>query len=351
MADPRGRQQPTKASDAGPSRSRGRVLLWIAVLGYLLAVVALWVWMLLDGDRGWMATLVLFGPRWIAALPLPVLAIWAGIRERRLLAPLLLAGAIIVFGLLNFEVHLPRSGDGGSVLRIITCNAEGRAIRPDLLAQLIERHRPDVVALQEFAHGTPLEWPVDWHVVERDEFIVGSRYSLRTQGQVARPGHPFMFAAVHFALEHPDREIHLFNVHLESPRAGLEAVLSRRVGIDFSRTGELTAIIQRRALESQVTRQWIAGFTGPKLVVGDFNLPPDSTIFRQDWSSFADAFGSVGFGFGFTKTSEKDGWSYGARIDHALADDAWRVLRCWVAEPVGSDHLPLVTEFELQTGR
>jgi vancomycin resistance protein VanJ len=79
-------------------------------------------------------------------------------------------------------------------------------------------------------------------------------------------------------------------------------------------------------------------------VFGDFNMPLESAIFRRCWSPLADAFSTAGWGFGFTKTSEKRGWSYGARIDHVLFSPPWRCLRCWVAGDIGSDHLPLVAE-------
>ena len=81
------------------------------------------------------------------------------------------------------------------------------------------------------------------------------------------------------------------------------------------------------------------------IVMGDFNMPVESTIYRRCWPRLADAFSTSGWGFGFTKTSEKRGWSYGARIDHVLFSPPWRCLRCWVGGEIGSDHLPLVAEF------
>ena len=78
----------------------------------------------------------------------------------------------------------------------------------------------------------------------------------------------------------------------------------------------------------------------------DFNLPADSTIFRRYWGDFANAFFRVGWGFGFTKNSTEGGFSYGSRIDHVLYSPDLRCLRSWVGPDVGSDHLPLLAEFE-----
>jgi hypothetical protein len=48
-----------------------------------------------SGDRWWLATMMLFGPRWVYGLPLVLLVTAAAIRPRRLLWPLV-AGAIVV---------------------------------------------------------------------------------------------------------------------------------------------------------------------------------------------------------------------------------------------------------------
>ena len=79
--------------------------------------------------------------------------------------------------------------------------------------------------------------------------------------------------------------------------------------------------------------------------MGDFNMPIESTIYRRCWSGLSDAFSMAGWGFGFTKISEKLGWSYGARIDHILFCEPWQCLHCWVGGEIGSDHLPLLAEF------
>ena len=41
---------------------------------YVVAVFVVWLLLLFGGDRWWFPTLILFGPRWLSALPLLVLA-------------------------------------------------------------------------------------------------------------------------------------------------------------------------------------------------------------------------------------------------------------------------------------
>jgi endonuclease/exonuclease/phosphatase (EEP) superfamily protein YafD len=160
------------------------------------------------------------------------------------------------------------------------------------------------------------------------------------------PGIPGKLVAIRYTIELPDREVQLFNLHLFTPRPGLEAVLDRRKGIDFSKVHALEAVLRERADESRQVSDWIRGFPRPTIVVGDFNTPVESVIFRRCWSWLDDAFSTGGFGFGFTKITEEHGFSYGARIDHVLYTPPWRCLRAWVGPDVGSDHLPLVAEFE-----
>ena len=55
--------------------------------------------------------------------------------------------------------------------------------------------------------------------------------------------------------------------------------------------------------------------SGPFLVVGDFNAPVESVIYRRYWGDLRNAFSYAGFGFGSTRLN---GWIR-VRIDHILA--------------------------------
>jgi len=324
---------------------RGRWLLAL-VIGYGAMIVGMWAFMFWAGDRQWLATLVLFGPRWLCALPLPLLIVAAAVGRRRLLWPLALIGAFIVGPIMGFEVHLPRMASGSPRLRVLTCNVDQDLRTRRALADLIVKEQPDVVALQEAKQGDQFFWPPGWSVICNDEFVLASRWPVTEHEAVHRPDNPTKICAIRFKVELPDTEVQLFNIHFETPRPGLEAMLNRRTGLDFSRAGELEEVLRRRASESERASGWIAKFGTPAIVLGDFNTPVDSTIFRRYWSSYTDAFSQRGFGFGFTKISEKDGWSYGARIDHVLFTPDWRCIRCWVGDDIGSDHLPLLADFE-----
>lgn len=314
------------------------------MIAYGALVVWLWAWMYWDGDRGVLATLLLFGPRWICWFPLPFLVVASLVWERRLLWPLAATAFVIVGPIMGLRMHVPASSSEHHDLRVLTCNVDENNFQPEALATLIEDEQIDLVALQEVSSATHFAWPAGWTVLAHDEFIVASRFPIVERDHVGRVTRPIELAAICCALAMPDREILVINLHLESPRQGLEAVLSATKGIDLAEIPRLSAVLKLRAAESEKVSQWIAGIPGTKVVLGDFNTPLESTVFRRDWSSYADAFAAAGNGFGFTKISQNRGWSYGARIDHVLIEPPLRSLRCQVVRDIGSDHLPLLAD-------
>ena len=80
------------------------------------------------------------------------------------------------------------------------------------------------------------------------------------------------------------------------------------------------------------------------ILAGDFNMPVDSTIYRDVWNRYANAFSTSGFGFGHTKHTDVRGWRFGIRIDHILTGPGWWPKRCRVGPDIGSDHLPLLVD-------
>jgi endonuclease/exonuclease/phosphatase (EEP) superfamily protein YafD len=313
---------------------------------YCAALLLLWVWMWLEGDRSWLATIFLFGPRWLCALPLLFLVPLAIIWRRRMLWLLLCCALVVVVPIMGFVVHFTDPAEPMS-LRVLTCNVEQSTFHVDALASLIERTQPDIVALQEVQQPPPpLMWPKDWHVLFKDRLVVASRHPIVEQESIPRASVPGKLVGIRYLVQHPRGEVQLFNLHLLTPRPGLEAVLDRKRGLDLSAIPQLDAVIRVRNDESWETSIWVASFPGPKIVVGDFNMPADSGIYRDTWSFLQNAFSSTGFGFGFTKITRQHGWEYGTRIDHILYSPPWRCLRVWVGPDIGSDHLPLLADFE-----
>ena len=234
-------------------------------------------------------------------------------------------------------------------MRVATLNADLGDLRPDALRQWIEQTRPDVVALQAVADGHrvqvfgPDPLARGWHLRKNGEVLLASRYPIlatRVYDDAAFSGGDGGVLAA-YDLQTPAGVVHLFNIHVATPRYALLAVVHRR----WAGRAEVKANIDRRRRQAGMARQWVDAALesgGKVLVLGDLNMPPDSAIYRRFWGGLSNAFDSAGFGFGNTHFTRHTA----VRIDHVLAGPGWRYLRCWTGANVGSAHRPVVADIE-----
>jgi endonuclease/exonuclease/phosphatase (EEP) superfamily protein YafD len=296
----------------------------------------------LHGDYSWPTTLILFGPRWVWALPLAGLVPLAARVRPAALAPLILASALVVGPLMGYRIPWPSRWEPGPArlaVRVLSFNVQQGNVSPDALRYLIASTEPDIVLLQECpeeVYVTGLFDAQEWRVRFDHGMGLASRYGI---GQVEElpPRQPWSDGVVRrYELTTPIGPLQLFGVHLETPREGIEAMLSR----PWAGAAEMRGNIALRHRESAIAGRWVEQFPGPVLVAGDFNLPVESRIFQDCWSGFADCFSEAGRGFGYTKFTR---W-FGVRIDHILASPGWSCRRCMVEPDIGSDHRPLVAD-------
>jgi len=349
FAEPRsggGRNSMSPASWLEPSRA-GRLTAW-ACVGYLILVLAVWAAVYFAGDRWWLATLVLFGPRWLMLLPLILLVPLAFWRNRRQLITLLL-GALLVLGpFMGF--CLPLRGvwsDTGPAIKVLTCNLQSGVFDGVALSYVILTSGIDIVALQECQQNLSKSVPKDWQVLQAGELAILSRYPLRAGDSVQsfHPPHQWpRMTLLHCIIQTPQGDVTFCTVHLPSPRYGLETVLDRATLLSFSRRSLLNEEILHRQNTSQTMRRAIDSLPQPLIIAGDFNMPADSPVFRSVWGSYANAFSRSGFGYGLTEGAVVGGMEFRMRIDHILMGAGLNSRSCWVGPSIGSDHRPLIAE-------
>ena len=321
-------------------------------MAYLAAValIAAVMWGL--GDRSVVGTVLLFMGRWVVLLPLVVLlpaALWL---RRSSLFPLALAALIGVGPIMGLRTGWRRllPTPAGTQLRVVTHNAGGGALLAQLLPSFLTRWQPQVAAFQEC--GEPLAAAVrlsaGWHQYVGRDLCLLSRYPIRDAQVMDRSAldrvkqseaKEFGGAGyvVRFTLEGPRGPLRVANLHLETPRKGLEGLMEG----DLRR---LRMNMEIRDVESHLARQWVDQGTGPLIVLGDFNTPVESRIFREHWGNLTNAFSTAGTGFGMTKYN---GWIR-ARIDHVLTTDNWHVDRVQLGSETYSDHRPLIVDLTLK---
>ena len=319
----------------------------LASWGYLILVLAAWLMIFFYGERWWPATMVLFGPRWIAALPLAVLLPLAAWRNRRLFFPLVF-GAIVVFGPF-MELCLPFRKvqcPGGPLLRVLSCNLNSGDFNALALASLIQDKRADIVALQECPRDIRLSLlPPGWQIVQEGELAVFSRYPLRPGNslQALHPPHHWpRTSLLYCVVQTPGGDVTFCTVHLPSPRYGLQNILDRTTFVSTSRRGLLNAETAHRWRTSQEMQRAVNALPPPVIVAGDFNMPADSAIYRKYWGDYINAFTTTGSGYGWTEWATVRAIKVGVRIDHVLTGEGLTPSFCETGTDVGSDHLPLI---------
>jgi endonuclease/exonuclease/phosphatase (EEP) superfamily protein YafD len=329
-------------------RTRTR-LLWIATVAYVATALAAAACVWLLADRWWLATVLLFGPRWVLALPLAILLPAALILDRPLLAPLMAAALVVlgpVIGLHTGWRRLLVSPNPARDIRVMTFNTEGGRGMSWTPTGVLDGLDVDIAALQECAPAIAerVRALEGWHTDTRGGSCLISRFPILAVSQMDREAFRAAGGAglvVTYVLAVGDREVRFTNLHLETPRAGLEAV---RAGDLAEGAPLLEGKSLLRTFEHRFARRWVDTLPGPRLVVGDFNSPPESPMFRSHWADWQNAFSRVGAGLGGTRLN---GWIR-ARIDHILADDDWIVVRSWLGPNLGSDHAPLLADLRLR---
>ncbi len=319
----------------------------VAVVGTLLGVG----YFRLGADVWWPATVALFGPRWLALVPMiPVVGL-AAIRDRALLTPLALAAWLLIGPFLGF-----RTGIGGAVtgereedVTIATLNVAGGSSISYGPALLMDHLGADILMVQECARSfrATLGSLPDWYSWTRGSLCALSRYPILATSVMDGETLQSVGGSAQVAtltLDLGGRPIHVTNVHLETPREGLALIRAGRLRAGGEITRQKSIL---REIELRRAERWAREGAHPAVVVGDFNTPPESRHFRRIWSDWTDAFAAAGFGVGATRDN---GWIR-ARIDYVVVDDAWTVVRAGPGEPVGSDHLPMVARLRLDDDR
>ena len=147
-----------------------------------------------------------------------------------------------------------------------------------------------------------MKWPAGWQVVQEGELLIASHYPLRDV-RSSRPATRTPILSCTVAT--PEGDLDFATLHPQSPHQTLGKLLNWRTLLQPAQSGPLTQDITRdieeRRQDAEQAAAWIANDREPKIIVGDFNLPPESAIYRKYWTNYCDAFGGAGLGFGYTE--------------------------------------------------
>lgn len=237
-----------------------------------------------------------------------------------------------------------------NTFRVMTYNihhGEGLDGKVDLLriAQLIQRERADIVALQEVDKGVERTQKRDLPeelaaltglscVFSNNYHYQGGEYGnavltrfpivrwTNRHYQMLRPGE--QRGILQLVLNVRGRELLFMNTHIDFRPDDSER---------WSNVAEIEAL----------TKQYIGL---PMILCGDFNDIPGSRVVRRLAEHFDDTWVLVGQGDGFTIPAANPR----KRIDYIWISKArnFTPVRVWVPQSEASDHLPVVAEFALR---
>jgi endonuclease/exonuclease/phosphatase (EEP) superfamily protein YafD len=308
-----------------------------------LATVILWA----IAERTWWGTVFIFCPHCPFLVPPAILLLVSAFAHRRSfmvnLACLALVAGPLMGGRLPFTMPSLQQEEHGE-LTIVSCNVQ--AYQPDfesLLKEIVAR-RPDVVAFQEapYEHEMCKRYFPGWHTIQEPNFWIGSRYPFQKVDADRMPRR-FYDTVLSVRIDTPEGPVILHDVHLMTPRHGL-AELSIESILNGKGPASLANSTRLRMDESREARRYIARNQPalPTLIVGDFNMPTISNLYRDNWQDFTNAFDEAGGGFGYTAPCSTHRYWFNnvpwVRIDHILADRAWKVRACEIGRGRGSDH-------------
>ena len=337
--------QPSATTQSDPSvssqgRHRLRRVLAVVCWAYLVVILVAWL-MLQRADRWWPATILMFAPRWLLALPAIVLLPLAGLMRSRSVIVVLLAGTVVAWPVMGFNVPWQRLTSGkpvGTPFRVITLNMHYINADPQALEDLITDGSPDIVAVQEWGgyERAAIRSTPGWHIHATQRLFLASRYPIKKTFELGGDSMGEHASLTHYELDTPVGTVHVFSIHAATNRHGIQDTKhdnhkgAAEVRANSARRYEQLAFVAGKAAEC----------AGPVLIVGDFNTPSDSSIFPYVLSGYTDAFTAAGWGWGYTFLGSKTT----VRIDHILMGRSWACSACRVGPFVGSPHRPVIAD-------
>jgi vancomycin resistance protein VanJ len=195
-----------------------------------------------------------------------------------------------------------------------------------------------VVAIQEWRDSARSDVLLGdgWHAHREPGLFLASRHPIRRAERLGDSSTGERGSVMRYELDTPAGVVTVFSLHFATPRKGLGALVS----FDQRGLDEVRSNSELRRRQSEFVAAEAGRVVGPVLLVGDFNTPPESALFRRVWSGYADAFADAGWGWGYTFRTRKAA----VRIDHVLVGAGGWAAACWVGPDVGSPHRPVLAD-------
>jgi len=332
----RGRKQP-----GGCAWRLCRALTVLATVGLL----TVWVAEATFAERHLTTLLITYLPQAVWVAPVGLLT---------LLCLLLRQGRLFWFNLMLTLVAAvvllrpswPREGptyQRAKRIRVVTWNVRGGPLRVVRLTSVLERLQPDIVCFQEAQRGSLQEALPGAEVAATHEVITFCRGQIVSSRPIRLGPYPNFRYGLETDLVLPQGHLKVLNVHWQVYQLLTWMMGLERGEEEINLRRSLGWTRQARENECRVVLDWLAATPGPKLVVGDFNTPPNALLYRRMAERAVDSF-TMGSGFGFTYRRNLPV----VRIDYVWCADGLQPVSCFVVDGRKSDHRLVVADVILE---
>jgi len=346
-----------------PRKAPAWLLCLICAYGTIL--LALTLLNRVGADRWWFGALNLYLPQAVWALPGILLTVLAFTMARQWAWAPLLGTAWVAGALMGFcwPVHAPPESADGVPFRVMTWNVKYG--NRDKLATLalkydIDWNRPSVVLLQDA--GGVLDGPLGeyfstWNVRSNGQYVIASKLPL---GELQVRSIAFSgeeHTCVRAQVQVGGTAVTLYNVHLLTPRWGLNAFRATRRSPWYlpKAIQQFEGNVEARLTQVRALQDYIRQEQGPVIVAGDLNSPDASRVCATlRGTGLHDAFAEGGKGYGYTYghfllqhrvPQVNISWM---RIDHIMMNSQLQSRSCWTGTGQASDHRPVIADLILR---
>ena len=286
--------------------------------------------------------LLLFGPRWWLIVLVMVIPFgWKSLSKRQLaIVPFLLVLSLnyLDFQLPQFWSSLWLNDNKRTELKVLTANVGSGGLNAELKIH-IEHAAPDILLLQEASKiNISKLFDIDYFTECHSGLCIASKYPFEQENSLNRKlvGGWGTFA-IFYRINTPNGDVLLANIHFETPRSVLMGAIYGYPDFDYAKE-----VDSNRQFEASLVGLWASNKT-QTLIVGDFNMPADENIYRQNFSGLNNAIDVKGLGVNYTKFTS---W-HGVRIDHILYSDDFELLAVKIINTISGDHKPVMATFSM----
>lgn len=332
-----------------PPRAK-RLIRWLTA-AHVVGAAVLWFLIWEVSESHWLGSVVTFLPRLPWLLPGMLLLVASLMTRSKAFWINLAVLLFVLLSVAQFNVPWQRWNDAETAtvrdkrtLRIVSCNVQNFAPDFSLVLREVQRAKPDVVAFQEAIRPPRLllEHFEGWHQIQVRGLWVASKWPLRLLGEYQSDFFSHL-SGIAVEVDAPFGKFVLADLHLMTARKSLVELRPLELASGDSQLNLAGATVERQE-EARQARAFVREHSAgrPVVLVGDFNMPTSSSVYRASFGDLTNAFESSEWGFGFTAPCKRFSWwpnnTPWQRIDHILTNESWQVRTCRIGEWDGSDH-------------